>query len=173
MKLPRPGTNLYTTADCHLAGQPIEINAWSKLESDDLARIVGDQQPAEELEKSEYCTWTTDWVSVTDLLHATQDGDLPEGSWSAAYLRHLASDMQAVANGSPEYAGRDAWIRDVWLPNSRIYPLYLINEFSSRCNTPPRLRLLDGHRRLAGAFHYGARKVFALVGTPRMLAPVA
>lgn len=160
----------HTLPDCHLHGAPIALIAWPTLSSEDLAVIVGDQQPDDALEKSEYCQWEARWVDLTELLGATQDGDAPDGGWSAAYLHHLVSDLHAVKGGSPEYAGRDAWIRDTWLADTRIYPLYLVYEWDED-HQMPRLRLLDGHRRLAGAFHYKATQVFSLVGTPMMLAP--
>ena len=160
-----------TSPDCHLSGAPIAITAWPTFSSEDLAAIVGDQQPAEILEKSEYCQWEARWVDMQELQHATQDGDVPDGGWSAAYLHHLVSDLLAVKEGSPEYSGRDAWIRDAWLADTRIYPLYVVYEWDE--DHQPRLRLLDGHRRLAGAFHYKAPRAFALVGSPLMLPPTA
>ena len=140
----------HTVADCHLNGAPIAINNWTNMTRDQLAQVVGNQQPGE------------------------QDGETPEGGWSAAYERHLESDRQAVADGSPEYAGRDEWIRHVWLPETRIYPLYLVHEPDGGASNKPRLRLLDGHRRLAGAFYYPFNdRVFAVVGSPLMAPPTA
>lgn len=144
------------------------------MPSAQLAQVVGTQQPGEHLEKSDYFSWGTTWLRLDELLHATQDGDIPEGGWAAAYERHLEDDKQAVDNGSPEYAGRDAWLRCAWLPDSRIYPLYLVHEPAVGVLDKPRLRLLDGHRRLAGAFYYNfPGLIFALVGTPLMQAPQA
>lgn len=166
-------TTSHTVADCHLDGAPLRLDAWPTLSSEELARIVGLQQPSDALEDPSYFAWEARMVPITELMHATQDGDVPEGGWSGAYLRHWEADREAVANGSPEYAGRDAWIREVWLPDTRIYPLYVVKEWDEDPAQSARLRLLDGHRRLAGAFHYRARNVFALVGTPLMLPPTA
>ena len=164
----------HTVADCHLNGAPIAINNWTNMTRDQLAQVVGNQQPGEALEKSEYYAWETGWIPLAQLLHASQDGDIPEGGWGAAYERHLESDRQAVADGSPEYAGRDEWIRHVWLPETRIYPLYLVHELEGGASGKPRLRLLDGHRRLAGAFYYPFNdRVFAVVGSPLMAPPTA
>ena len=162
---PMPFSAACTTSDCHLDGVPIGLDQWSLLHSNELGRIVGIQQPGEEPEESARCEWQAIWVTISDLLHASEDGDIPDKGWSAAYARYLKSDQQAVSHNSPQYAGRDAWIRDVWLPDTRIYPLYAVNEWSSDTNSF-RLRLLDGYHRTAGAFHYGAKKVFALIGHP-------
>lgn len=164
----------HTVPDCHLNGQPIAINNWTNMTSDQLAQVVGTQQPGESLEDAKDFAWETAWIPLGELLHATQDGEIPEGGWGAAYARHVESDRQAITNGSPEYAGRDEWIHRVWLPETRIYPLYVVRDWTPYPEQKPRLRLLDGHRRLAGAFFYPFNdRVFALLGTPRMLPPVA
>ena len=164
----------HTVPDCHLHGQPIAINNWTNMTSDQLAQVVGTQQPGDALEDSKYCHWETAWVPLADLLHATQDASIPEGGWGAAYARQLKSDRLAIAHGSPEYAGRDEWIHRVWLPETRIYPLYLVREFTPYPEQKPRLRLLDGYHRLAGAFFYPFNdRVFALVGSPLMAPPMA
>lgn len=158
---------LFTVQDCTLNGASIALAEWPRLHSEEIARVVGPQQPGEALEDASDFTWEACWVALSDLHHATQDGDLPEDGWSSMYQRQLDSDRQAAANGSPEYAGRDAWIQHVWLRDSRVYPIYLVKEFDGDSSRPPRLRLLDGHHRLAGAFQYRADQVFALVGTPK------
>lgn len=144
------------------------------MTSAQLAQVVGNQQPGDYLEKSEYYFWETAWVALDQLLHATQDGDIPVGGWSAAYLRQQQSDNDAIANGSPEYAGRDMWLRCAWMPDTRLYPLYLVQEPATDPRDKPRLRLLDGHHRLASAFYYDfPGPIFALIGTPLMAAPQA
>ena len=163
---------LKTVPDCHFDGASIAFNAWKTFSPHELAKIVGDQQPGDTLEKSEFFHWEARWVDLHELLHATQDGDVPDGGWSQTYLRYLLSDQQAVSAGSPAYAGRAAWIKNEWLADSRIYPLYVVYDWDDEAEKR-RLRLLDGHHRLAGAFHYSARQVFALVGSPIMLAPMA
>ena len=87
-------------------------------------------------------------------------------------MHQLKSDELALASGSPEYAERDAWICGVWLSDTRIYPLYIVKEWDGS-TVRMRLRLLDGHHRLAGAFHYRAQRVFARVGIPYMQPVVA
>ena len=154
-----------TTPDCHLDGVLIELDHWAIFDSNELGAIVGIQQPSNDLEQSENFTWLASWVPIDDLLHASEDSDIPDGGWSAAYARYLESDQLAVSNNSPKYAGRDAWIRDVWLLDTRIYPLYAVNEWDSDAKAF-RLRLLDGYHRTAGAFYYGAKRVFVLVGQP-------
>lgn len=149
-----------TVADCSLDGEPIELLLWPTLSSAALERIVGEQQPGNELESAGTCLWSFESVPLDDLRACTEDGDEPDDGWIATYARYLAQDQEAVSGGSPDYAGRDDWIRNAWSKDTSIYPLYLVNEAGE-------WRLWDGHRRLAGAFHFGLTSVFAVVGRPR------
>lgn len=143
--------------DCTLDGKPIELSRWPALSSKEMSRVVGDQSPSSELEHADVYGWSFESLAVSDLVKSMESGEEPVGGWSAAYARHLANDLEAVAGGSPEYKGRDEWIKSTWLENTAIYPLFVVME-----NGAP--RLWDGHRRLSGAFHYRLKSVFCLVG---------
>lgn len=149
---------LSTVEDCNLDGNTILLCDWQTLSSDQLARIVGVQEPGDMPEYAHQYEWRFVFLPVEDLRYANQYYEEPDGGWPGAHQRHLHSDRRAVAEGSPEYAGRDVWLRDVWGANTAIYPLYVLKEEDG-------YRLLDGHRRLAGAFSYGVREVAVLLGT--------
>lgn len=149
-----------TVPDCSLDGAPIPLSALPTLTSTQLARIVGDQEPGGVPEQARDYFWAFERVPLERLRNCNEDGEEPGGGWSAAHLRHLKADAEAVAGHSPEYAGRDAWLRDVWCKNTSVYPLFIVREEES-------YRLWDGYRRLASAFHYGLTEVAVLVGTPR------
>lgn len=157
---------MFSVQDCHLDGHPIPIADWPVLNSAQLASIVGSQQPGSALEHGFNFVWEARWLPLSSLQYASQDGDMPPRGWAQTYQKHLADDAAAIANGSPEYAGRDEWMRQVWLPDTRTYPLFVVKEFDGPQHEAPRLRLLDGHHRLAGAFYYQVPQVFTLVGTP-------
>lgn len=148
-----------TAADCTLDGASFDVSRWPTLSSDELARIVGLQVHEGAEGTADDYHWELRLVPLGDLLDSALDGE-PDGGWAAAYLRQLEADRQAVASGSPEYAGRDCWIRDTWLANTACYPLFAVIEEDG-------LLLWDGHHRLAGAFYYEQAAVWALVGTPR------
>lgn len=149
----------FSSPDCHLDGAPIAVADWSRLPSADLSAIVGPQCPSGALENPADFEWTFDFVRLGDLVDAGQDGE-PDGGWQAAYQRQLCEDAQAIAQGSPEYAGRDSWISGVWTKDTRVYPLFVVRESDG-------YRLWDGHHRLAGAFFYGLGRVAALIGAPK------
>jgi hypothetical protein len=151
-------STLSTVEDCNLDGSTIPLSDWPTLSSEQLARIVGEQQPGDMPEYAHRYEWQFVFLPVEDLRCSNQDYEEPAGGWSAAHQRHLQSDRRAVAEGSPEYAGRDVWLRDVWGANTATYPLYVLKEEDG-------YRLLDGHRRLAGAFSYGVSNVAVLLGT--------
>lgn len=155
-----------TTPDCQYAGQQIPYSLWFQLDSAQLASVVGTQAPLGPAESAENYDWSLQSVPTRDLLLAAHEGEVPEGGWQAAYLRQLEADRTAVQSGSPEYAGRDEWLRRVWVWDTLTYPLYLVKE-------PLGHRLWDGHHRLAAAFYYGALQVYALVGTPKTPQPIA
>ena len=160
MKL-SPTTHLrLTVEDCLLDGQQITLDHWQKLSSAQLALVVGTQAPDGGLEDAADYNWEFRSVSTEDLKLCGHDGEEPVGGWGAAYLRQLAEDRTAVENGSPQCEGRDAWIKNVWLADTRTYPIYLVME-------PEGFRIWDGHHRLAGAQFYGAPEISALVGIPK------
>jgi hypothetical protein len=148
-----------TAADCTLDGASFDVSRWPTLSSDELARVVGIQIHEGAAGTAGDYRWELRLVPLTELQNSALDGE-PDAGWSAAYLRQLEADREAVASGSPEYAGRDIWIRDTWLPNTACYPLFAVVEDAG-------LLLWDGHHRLAGAFHYGQTAVWTLVGTSR------
>lgn len=159
----------HTVPDCTLDGERIALDAWPKLSSSDLARVVGRQSPGSALEDAQNWTWAFVELPLDALREATEDLEEPQEGWSATYSRYLANDARAVAEGSPAYAGRDAWIREVWGICPAIQPLFVVIELA--CRNEGRLndgyRLLDGYHRLAGAFHHGLDRVAVLLGTPR------
>lgn len=147
-----------TEADCHLNGVPIALASLPRLSSQEIAQIVGFQEPGGEVVDAQDYDWTTQTLRLADLEESNDDGEAPEGGWKAAYFRHQADDMQAVDEGSPEYAGRQTWLAH-WCQDTRIYPLYVVREDDG-------YRLLDGYHRLAGAFFHDISGVFVFVGTP-------
>lgn len=150
----------YTNADCTLEGRRLLLSELSELTSDNIAAIVGFQCPSGDLnEDASHYTWTLIEVPLVKLLACNEDGEEPEGGWKAAYLRHKQSDEEAVASGSPEYAGRQEWL-DQWCKNTSQYPIFLVVEDGD-------YRLWDGYHRLAGAFWNEIPSVTAFVGTPK------
>lgn len=158
-----PARGPQTVLDCSLDGRPVAVADWPRLSSEELARIVGFQEPGGSPESAGDYGWRFAVLPVESLRRSNQDFEEPEGGWAAAHQRHLASDRRAIAEGSPEYAGRDAWLRDVWGLDTAIYPLFVVLEEDG-------YRLWDGHRRLAGAFAYGVKNVAVLLGEPRKIA---
>lgn len=148
---------MLTCEDCHLDGQPFSISKWKSFDSDTLARIVGVQEPGSYTENLDDMTWEFKHIEVEKLRFANQDYEEPEGGWSAAWIRFLKSDEEA-AKTTPEYAGRDMWLKEHWLKCTDTYPLYVVLEEDG-------YRLLDGHHRLAGAFYYNLDKVAIILGT--------
>jgi hypothetical protein len=118
--------------------------------------MVGKQQPGGALECASGYDWKLVELPTADLMSSTEDDELSKEEWVAKYRRQLESDRQAVGSGSPEYAGRDAWIRQ-WILRSDTYPLFVVAEQQE-------YRLWDGHHRLAGAVFHGAQKVWVLLG---------
>ena len=154
-----------TAPDCLYQGKQFPYLLWLQLDSAQLASVVGVQSPSGVDESAEDYDWVLQSVPTKDLALAAHEGEEPEGGWHACYLRQLEADLTAVRQGSPEYAGRDAWLRRVWLWDTLMFPLYLVKESTG-------YRLWDGHRRLAAAFYYNARQVFSLVGTPKAAQPL-
>lgn len=151
---------LTTVPDCSLDGSSIALTDWPVLTHEQLSCIVGAQSPGGELEQARDYEWSFERISLERLRNCNEDGEEPEGGWDSAYLRNLTSDAEAVLGGSPEYAGRSAWLHDVWCKETAVYPLFVVRDGDG-------FRLWDGYRRLAGAFHHGLAEVAALVGTPR------
>lgn len=160
-----PALYTQTVADCNLDTKPITLAAWSALSSDELARVVGVQTPSVTLEYAQDYTWQFMWLPTEDIRCANDDGEEPEGGWHNAYLMHIENDRLAIANGSPEYAGRDDWLRTHWGNNTAIYPLYVV--IDTDVQGQGQYRLWDGHRRLASAFFYGLNEVAILLGTEK------
>ena len=149
----------FTDNDCRLDGEPIQLDRLSCLTSEEIARVVGIQQPGGSLLDAKDFEWTYCAIPLEALRFCMEDGDEPESGWKAAYLRHEMADNEAVANGSPEYAGRQDWCAQ-WVQNSAVYPLFLSCE-------DDRYWLWDGHHRLASAFWHDVPTVQAFVGVPR------
>lgn len=148
-----------TVQDCNLNGSVLECSSLSGLCSDDIEKIVGCQMPGDNLDDATDYDWKFCFIPLNDLKHANEYGEEPEGGWKAAYLRHKQSDQQAVDSGSPEYAGREQWLKH-WCQDTRIYPIFVVKENDE-------YRILDGYHRLAGAFWFGIDKVACFVGCPK------
>ncbi len=149
-------TTLTTVPDCNLDGHTIPLSVIHHLSSEAIARIIGKQQPGNRLEDSNQYTWSFKEIPLEELRCSNEDGEEPSGGWKAAYLRHKKSDDLAIAQGSPEYAGREQWNKK-WCENTAIYPLYVVVEEGQ-------YRLLDGYHRLASAFWNELPTVYAFVG---------
>jgi hypothetical protein len=147
-----------TDPDCTLDSSQICVSKLRLLDSCEISRIVGVQQFGERLEYAKNYSWSFSVMPIADLALSSCEASEPEGGWAACYLRFLINDEEAVRCGSPEYAGRDAWIKSRWCVNTHIYPLFIIKDASG-------YRLLDGHHRLAGAFHYQLTSVAVFVGS--------
>jgi hypothetical protein len=147
---------MLTEQDCHLNGKSFSVTQWCKFDSTTLGQIVGVQEPGHYPERLDNLHWTFQYIEIEKLKYANQDYEEPEGGWSSAYLRMLESDRQAAVC-SPEYLGRDTWIKEKWIQNTQIYPLFVVLEEDG-------YRILDGHHRLAGAFYYHLEKVAIVLG---------
>lgn len=148
-----------TVDDCTLDGAVIPLTQLAALSSEALARVVGKQEPGNGILDARHYSWRFVLIPTSELEYSNEDGEAPGGGWASAHKRHLAADLEAVKSGSPEYAGRAEWLRDVWGANTSIYPLFMSLEDGQ-------YRLWDGHRRLAGAFYYGVEAVAVVLGVP-------
>lgn len=146
--------------DCTLDGMPIRLADWPKISSESLARIVGVHAPSDPTEYAQDYDWRFVELPTELLRCASQDGDEPDGGWEQAYRDHARRDIAAVAAGSPEYAGRQKWLREHWCRNTAIYPLFVVLEEND-------YRLWDGHRRLAAAFFHRVPRVAVVLGTKK------
>lgn len=146
-----------TEPDCTLDGKRIRVTDWSTLTPEQLQRIV--ENRLDHADAEDYA-WSFTVMPIEALREATYDGGEPDGGWKAAYQRQGESDAAAVRDGSPQYAGRAEWLRDHWVKNTAIYPLYVVDDDEGRY-------VADGLRRLAGAFYHNCREVCVLLGTPR------
>lgn len=149
-----------TVPDCTLDGSPIPIDSLASLTSAQIARIVGVQAPGGSNEDAAEYDWSFCCLDLESLRCCNEDGDEPDGGWKAAYLRHQENDALAVANGSPEYAGRQEWLAQ-WAGNTAIYPIFMIEDDDG-------YRLWDGYHRLAGAFWHDAPQVAVFLGRPKL-----
>lgn len=147
---------IMTNTDCLLDGKIFNVNNFKTLNSVQLASIVGEQSPNGYLEDLSNYKWKFKHINIEDLRCATEYGEEPKGGWKNVYLKFLEEDERA-AKYTPEYAGRDKWIKEQWIQCSDIYPLFVILEDNN-------YRLLDGHHRLAGAFYYELKKVAIILG---------
>lgn len=147
-----------TVPDCSLDGRPIPLDRLPLLTSDEISRVVGQQQPGSVLEDARHYRWSYQKLFLEELRESTCDGDEPEGGWKAMYVRQKQSDEAAVRSGSPEYAGRQQWC-EKWASASGMYPLFVVKE-------DDRYYLWDGHHRLASAFWHEVPYVWAFVGIP-------
>ena len=145
-----------TDPDCTLDGQRILLSRLPLLSSQEIAQIVGLHSPDLHTSPAQAYHWTLERLPLDTLRCSLDTGDEPVGGWKAAYLRHQASDAEAVRNGSPEYAGRQAWCAQ-WVKNTAVYPLCVVHEAGEYW-------LWDGHHRLASAFWHEVLEVMAFVG---------
>lgn len=147
---------MYLVSDCRLNGNIIAIETLPELSSDDITNIVGIQSPGAHTDNANDYIWSFQTIPLQDLRYSNEDGDEPDGGWLAAYNRHKLSDEENVKNGSPQYAGRQEWLRQ-WCQDTRLYPLFIVLEDNQ-------YRILDGYHRLAGAFHGCIENVACFVG---------
>jgi len=149
-----------TALDCNLDGEPLLTTQLHTLSSDEIVRVVGNQSPGGQDEDADDYSWSFQRIRLEDLRCCNEDGEEPEGGWKAAFARHLKSDAEAVAAGSPEYAGRAEWIEE-WCKDTAMYPIFVVVEDGQ-------YRIWDGYHRLAGAFWHGIEDVAAFVGAPKL-----
>lgn len=148
-----------TVADCSLNGEAIPLSYLANLTSEQISVIVGDQEPGSATLRASDYQWEFKFIRTEELQYSNEDGDAPDGGWSAAHERHIAYDLMAVKNGSPEYMGRAEWLREEWGVDTSIYPLFVSLESGQ-------YRVWDGYRRLAGAFYNKVREVAVFLGRP-------
>jgi hypothetical protein len=146
----------YTNSDCLYKNKTFDIKKWNTFNSKELASIVGDQHPNGYLEDLAHFDWKFLHLDIQDLKLSTEYNEEPEGGWKKLYLRFLKEDDTA-AETSPEYAGRDKWLKNEWLLCTETYPLFVIKEDGN-------YRVLDGHHRLAGAFYYKLKSLSVVLG---------
>lgn len=147
---------IFTNSDCLFQKNVFEIKNWKKFNSEELASIVGDQHPNGYMEDLTDFKWKFLSLNIKALKCATEYNEEPEGGWNKLYLQFLKDD-ESAAKTSPEYAGRDNWLKNEWLPCTETYPLFVIKEDGN-------YRVLDGHHRLAGAFYYKLESVAVVLG---------
>lgn len=146
-----------TNLDCLFEGDNFDTTMWNKFTSSQLASIVGDQHPNGYLEDLKGFNWQFTSIKTEKLNLATEYGEAPDGGWKQLYLKFLEEDILAAIH-TPEYAGRDTWLKNEWISCTKTYPLFVLyqeNEY----------RILDGYHRLAGAFYYGLKSVSIILGT--------
>lgn len=148
-----------TDPDCSLDGQPVLLDRLPLLSSDEIQRMVANHSPDAHRTPARRYHWTFRSVPLEELRCSCDTGEEPDGGWKAAYLRHQASDLAAIKNGSPEYAGRQEWCAE-WAKNTARYPLCVVFEDGQYW-------LWDGHHRLASAFWHEIPSVMAFVGGPQ------
>ena len=153
---------IMTVPDCSLRGRPIKVADWRTMTSETIAEIVGSQAPAGPAEYPDEYEWRFVMMPLEDLRCSDQEYMEPEGGWAETYRKHCRWDALAVAEGSPEYAGRQEWFRDHWTKNTAIYPLFVVLEEDG-------YRVWDGHHRLAAAFFHGIPEVAVLLGVQKGL----
>lgn len=142
--------------DCRLNGQPFDIARLPFLSSTELGNIVGKQHPSGFIESFEGVSWQFTYLPTESLKTATEYGEEPDDGWEQLYQKFIREDLEN-AKYSPEYLGRDNWIKNVWTQNTQTYPLFVIQEEQE-------YRILDGHHRLAGAFFYKIPQVAVILG---------
>lgn len=147
---------IMTNTDCLLDGKTFNVQNFKKLNSLQLASIIGQQSPNGYIEDLTNYKWKFTYINIEDLRCATEYGEEPKEGWKNVYLQFLNDDEKA-AKHTPECAGRDKWIQEEWIECSDTYPLFVILEDGN-------YRLLDGHHRLAGAFYYDVKKVAVILG---------
>lgn len=149
---------MITNSDCLFQKKPFDIQQFQFFNSEELGSIVGQQSPNGYDENLKNVTWSYQFIDTINLQYATEYNEEPEGGWKQLYLKFLKED-EAAAQFSPEYLGRDDWIKNQWCQCTEIYPLYILKEDNQ-------LRILDGHHRLAGAFYYEIPQIAIILGVP-------
>lgn len=151
---------MITNSDCLFRNKSFDIQRFPHFKSHELASIVGTQSPNGYIENLDNIQWSFEYIEIKKLRYATEYNEEPQGGWKQLYLKFLEEDSLA-AKYSPEYLGRDDWIKNQWSQCTDIYPLFVVMENNT-------YRILDRHHRLAGAFYYDIKQVAIILGTPKL-----
>jgi hypothetical protein len=141
--------NIITNSDCLFNGKTFNISLFKQFNSEQLLSIIGRQSPNGYEENLEGFQWAFQYIDIKKLKYATEYNEEPEGGWENLYLKFLNEDEEA-AKYSPEYNGRDNWIKNEWSECTDTYPLFVIKENNN-------YRLLDGHHRFKRGRNYFRR----------------
>jgi hypothetical protein len=148
---------IFSNPDCLFENKIFDTQRLSTFSSEQLASIVGQQHPNGYIEDLSKGVFSFLYIPTQDLKFATEYNEEPQGGWAKLYEKFLKED-EIASKYSPEYLGRDEWIRNHWLICTATYPLFIIKENNV-------YRVLDGTHRLSGAFYYELPQVASILVT--------